>query len=156
MTNGALLDTSFFIRLNNETDALHSNATNYLRFLIQNNFQLYLSTISIAEYCVIGEFDELPLKYLNIIFLDTEHAKIAGKLAKIIFENKDKLRLKERNIIANDTKLFAQANYIKEIKYYITSDTESGKMYALLKDKIDIDFDFIDLSLPPSLTIKTV
>ena len=61
-----------------------------------------ISTISVAEYCVRGDVHELPLRNLQIIPFNLDHAKRAGEFAKIIFQNKGKLKLNERNIIPND------------------------------------------------------
>lgn len=60
--NCVLLDTSFFIRLLNEEDPLHHNALGYFRYFLEHDFVIKISTIAIAEYCVRGEVDELPLK----------------------------------------------------------------------------------------------
>ncbi|HOW31147.1 MAG TPA: hypothetical protein PLP88_06245, partial [Bacteroidales bacterium] len=64
------------------------------------------------------------------------------------FQNKGKLKLKERNIIPNDTKLFAQADCEKSIEFYISSDTESLKIYNLLRQETNPKFQFIDLNIP--------
>jgi len=77
---------------------------------------MLISTVSIAEYCVVGDVHELPLKNLQILPLNLGHAKRTGEFAKIVFQHKSKLNLKERNIIPNDTKLFAQADVEKSIE----------------------------------------
>lgn len=72
-----------------------------------------VSTIAIAEYCVRGKIDELPLRNLLIITFNINHAIKAGEFAKILFAEKDKLAdIKQRTIIPNDVKLFAQAHTI--------------------------------------------
>jgi hypothetical protein len=55
---------------------------------------------------------------------------------------------KERNIIPNDTKLFAQADSEKTVEFYLSSDKESLKIYNLLKLKTSINFNFLDLNKP--------
>ena len=105
-----------------------------------------ISTISIAEYCVGGDVHELPLRNLQIVPFNLDHAKKTGEFAKIVFLNKSKLKLKERNIIPNDTKLFAQADTEKSIEFYLSSDSESLKVYNLLKQETDPKFQFIDLN----------
>ena len=52
------------------------------------------------------------------------------------------------NIIPNDTKLFAQADTEKYIEFYLSSDTESIKIYNLLKDYTNPKFQFINLNTP--------
>nr|WP_314865220.1 hypothetical protein [uncultured Flavobacterium sp.] len=111
---------------------------------------MMISTISIAEYCVGGDIHELPLKNLQILPFNLEHSKRTGQLARIVFDNKGTLKLQERNIIPNDSKLFAQADCEKTVMYYLTSDKESIKIYNLLNDISPLKFVFLDLSIPYS------
>ncbi|HPI18797.1 MAG TPA: hypothetical protein PKY56_00365 [Candidatus Kapabacteria bacterium] len=146
INKAVLLDTSFFIRFLNDDDPLFKNADEYFRYFIQSKIIMTISTISIAEYCVGGDISELPLKNLQILPFNFEHSKRTGKLGRIVFQNKGSLKLRERNIIPNDTKLFAQADCVKNIEYYLSSDTESLKIYNLLKKEINPKFQFIDLN----------
>lgn len=107
-----------------------------------------ISTISIAEYCVGGDFSELPLRNIQIVPFNLNHSKRTGELARKVFQNKGKLKLTERNIIPNDTKLFSQADCEKTIEYYLSSDSESNKIYNLLKVENNPKFIFIDLNVP--------
>ena len=83
------------------------------------------------------------------VLLDTSfflrHAKRTGEFARIVFTNKDKLKLQQRNIIPNDTKLFAQADTEGIIGYYLSSDSESKKIYDLLTKEAPPKFQFMDL-----------
>ena len=56
--------------------------------------------------------------------------------------------MSERNIIPNDTKLFAQADCEKAVEFYLSSDTESYKIYNLLRSETTLKFQFIDLNTP--------
>lgn len=153
MTHKAvLLDTSFFLRFLNDSDPLFYNADKYFRYFLQNDILMMISTISIAEYCVKGDIHELPLKNLQIVPFNLDHAKQAGEFARIIFDNKQKLNLASRNIIPNDTKLFAQADTEAKIEFYLSSDTESQKIYNLLRQINKPKFQFLDLNLPYSET----
>jgi hypothetical protein len=109
---------------------------------------LFISTIAIAEYCVRGKLDELPLRNLKILPFNLDHADKTGELAEVVFKEKNRLSLSQRNIIPNDIKLFAQAAIEKSIMYYLSSDSESFKIYKLLREKGLINFEFIDLSIP--------
>lgn len=148
----ALLDTSFFLRFLNESDPLFENADGYFRYFLQQKIDMIISTISIAEYCVGGDVHELPLKNLQILPFNLDHGKRTGEFAKIVFQNKGKLNLKERNIIPNDTKLFSQADIEKTIEFYLSSDSESFKIFNLLKQVDKPKFQFIDLNTPHSQT----
>ncbi len=63
MSEAVLLDTSFFIRLLNREETLHQNAKGYYQYFLDRDYTLIISTISIAEYCVIGERSDLPVNY---------------------------------------------------------------------------------------------
>lgn len=143
-----LLDTSFFIRFLNENDPLFNNADEYFRYFLQKEITMMISTISIAEYCVGGDVHELPLRNLQIVPFNLDHSKRTGEIAKIVFQNKGKLKLNERNIIPNDSKLFAQADCESAIEFYLSSDTESLKIYKLLIQETNLNFQFIDLKNP--------
>jgi len=149
MTHKAvLLDTSFFLRFLNDNDPLFKNADGYFRYFLKKEIAMMVSTISIAEYCVGGDVHELPLRNLQIVPFNLDHSKRTGEFAKIVFQNKGKLKLNERNIIPNDTKLFAQADCEKSVEFYISSDAESLKIYNLLKQETNPKFQFIDLNIP--------
>ncbi len=153
MTHKAvLLDTSFFLRFLNDRDPLFKNADAYFRYFLDNEITMMISTISIAEYCVGGDVHELPLRNLQIVPFNLDHSKRTGEFAKIVFQNKGKLKLNERNIIPNDTKLFAQADIEKNVDFYLSSDTVSFKIYALLTREINPKFQFIDLNIPYNQT----
>lgn len=151
MTHKAvLLDTSFFIRFLNESDPLFKNADGYFRYFLQKEITMMISTISIAEYCVGGDVHELPLRNLQIVPFNLDHSKRTGEFAKIAFNAKrtGKIDVANRNIIPNDTKLFAQADCEKAIEFYLSSDSESLKIYNLLRQETAPKFQFIDLNTP--------
>jgi hypothetical protein len=140
-----LLDTSFFLRFLNTNDPLFKNADGYFRYFLEKEITMMISTISIAEYCVGGDVNELPLRNLQIIPFNLDHAIRTGEFAKIAFQNRKTLDLNNRNIIPNDTKLFAQADVEKSIEFYLSSDAESHKIYSLLSQNANPRFQFINL-----------
>lgn len=150
MKHSVLLDTSFFVRLLNDKDPLHANAKGYFRYFLENEIVLKVSTISIAEYCVKGKVDELPLRNIQIMPFNLDHAKRTGEFAEAIFEeNKiQKEKLSPRAIIPNDSKLFAQADLDKSITHFVTSDSRSKNTFAALKKRIRLAFEIIDISRP--------
>jgi len=150
MHKAVLLDTSFFLRFLNDSDPLFNNADGYFRYFLQNEVTMMISTISIAEYCVGGDVHELPLRNLQIVPFNLDHSKRTGEFAKIAFEAKKngELDITNRNIIPNDTKLFAQADCEKAIEFYLSSDTESLRIYNLLRQESTPKFQFIDLHTP--------
>jgi len=154
MKHSVLLDTSFFIRLLNDEDPLHKNAKDYYKYFLEKEIILKVSTITIAEYCVIGELDDLPLKNIQIIPFNLDQAQRTGEFAKIIFnENKvAKEKLSPRAIIPNDSKLFSQADLDNTITHFVTSDARSKKTLNTLKKGTHPKFEIIDISTPYNLT----
>ncbi len=150
MHSGVLLDTSFFIRLLNEEDILHENAKAYFRYFVENDIVMKFSTVSIAEFCVKDELESLPLRNIQILPFNLDHAKTAGLFTRAIYNQKaiNSTEIRPRAIIPNDSKLFAQAHLDKSVQYYITSDAESGKTITLLRNEIEVSFTFVDISKP--------
>ena len=148
MDRAVLIDTSFFLRFLNEKDPLFKNADNYFRYFIEQRYSLIISTITIAEYCIGGSIDQLPLKNLQILPFNINHAKRTGEFAKILFEirRKGEVNFKERTLIPNDSKLFAQADTEIGIDYFVTSDSESLKAYSILKQHDHPKFQIIDIN----------
>ena len=145
-----LLDTSFFLRFLNDSSSLFKNADRYFRYFLQHEIDMLISTISIAEYCIGGNIHELPLKNLQIVPFNLNHAQRTGEFAKIAFQARStgSLQVNERKIIPNDTKLFAQADSEKAVEFYLSSDTDSLKIYNLLKQVTQPQFQFLDLNIP--------
>lgn len=133
-----------------ESDPLFNNADGYFRYFLNNEIRMMISTVSIAEYCVGGSIDELPLRNLQVVPFNLDHSKRAGTFGSIIFHAKryGQVDFSNRNIIPNDTKLFAQADCEKSVGYYLSSDSQSSKMYHLLKRSTELHFQFIDLNTP--------
>lgn len=150
MKPSVLLDTSFFIRLLNDEDTLHENAKGYFKYFLDNDIIMKISTISIAEYCVFGRIEELPLKNVFLVPFNLNHAEKAGAFASIIFSEKNisKESLHPRAIIPNDSKLFAQADIDNSITYFVTRDRRSQNTFRLLKNKTNPKIEIIDISVP--------
>ena len=53
-----------------------------------------------------------------------------------------------RAIIPNDSKLFAQSDIDKTIKYFVTSDKRSKNTLALLRKEIKPNFEIINIDTP--------
>ena len=83
--NSVLLDTSFFIRFLNDEDPLFKNAMEYYKYFISKEIKMFISTISIAEYCTGGTIDELPLRNLAILPFNLNHSIKTGEIAKLVF-----------------------------------------------------------------------
>ncbi len=146
-------DTGFIIRLLDKTNELHNNAVGYFKYFLENDFIIRLSTIAVAEYCVKGSIDQLPLRNILLCPFNATHAVKTGECAKVLFEEKAKgvLKVDARIMIQNDVKLLAQTE-CESAEYFITSDTNSYRMYDILKKQNLLSFNFIDLNTPYSST----
>jgi predicted nucleic acid-binding protein len=142
-----LLDTNFLIRLLNERDPLHENAKGYFRYFLTQKTILKCSTISIAEYCVKGKYIELPLRNLQILPFNFNHAVRAGEIYAAILSNKGIPEGSQRAVVINDIKLFALADSENEIEGYITSDSESKRLYESATRQCKLSFSFFDIKI---------
>lgn len=119
----------------NDEDKLHNNAIEYYKYFLENEITLKVSTITIAEYCVLGKLTDLPLVNIQILPFNLKEAQRAGEFANILFtENKVSITsLHPRAIIPNDSKLFAQADIDKTITHFVTSDIRSKSTVKMLE-----------------------
>ena len=144
MAQSALLDSSFFLRLLDDDDPLCQNAEGYYRYFLEQDIHLILSSIVVGEFCVKGTIDELPLKDLQRLPYNLNHAIKAGSFANLLLNRRDQLT-RERPVILNDVKLFAQAEVEESIEFYVTSDSNSHAEYKALDDEFGLSFKFVDI-----------
>ena len=149
MPEGALLDTSFFLRFLNDKDPLFEKADNYYKYFLEKDFNLFISTISIAEYCVGGTVDQLPLRNLLVLPFNIDHAQKAGEFAGVLYEARrsSQLIVSERPVIINDAKLFAQADSETNINFFVTSDARYINIFETIKNKINPNFNIVDIKI---------
>jgi len=154
MKHSVLLDTSFLVRLLNDEDKLHENALSYYKYFLENDIVLKVSTISIAEYCVLGKLEDLPLKDIQILPFNLKHAEKTGEFARILFAHNRiaSEKLHPRAIIPNDSKLFAQADLDKSVTHFVTSDERSFKTLKNLKTGISLKFEIVNIRTPYNQT----
>jgi hypothetical protein len=151
---GVLCDTSFFIRLNNPQDPLHSYARGYLKFLQEGDHLIYVSTIALAEYAVRDSIGNLPMRYLRVLPFNIDHAVSAGEFARIVFTKRDQLPAdinQQRVIIPNDTKMFAQAHVTPTITHYLTADVKCEGIHKLLHTESSLAFQLLSVRAPHHL-----
>jgi hypothetical protein len=147
MLKGVLLDTSFFLRFLNESDPFFKNADNYFQHLLDKEVPRFLSTIVVAEYCVGGSVDQLPLRYVKMLPFNVEHAIKAGAF-RAVFRG-TRMEPGERQVITNDLKLFAQADATPEISHFLTADEQCRKMYDRISESgMKLSFDILSIRTP--------
>jgi len=145
-----ILDTSFMIRLLSETEKLHPNALGYFKYFLEHDIPMYFSTVSVAEYCVKGDFDDLPFQNIRILPFNIFHAKEAGRFAKALFNAKSKglIEIPNRLIIPNDSKIFAQGAIEKDIRYFVTTDIQSKSNIAIIRQDCAAEIEHLDITIP--------
>lgn len=145
------LDNSFCIRLLKSDDQYHQNAKDYFEYFLENGIEMYLSTIVVSEYAVGDDPDNLlSLNAFRLLEFDYADAKTAGGFFLELKGNEALRESEIRKVIINDIKLFAQIHN-RKIEAYITKDRKSlGKMIEPLGKSHNLNFDFIDLTIPLS------
>ncbi|MDO3693878.1 hypothetical protein QVZ41_03320 [Wenyingzhuangia sp. chi5] len=147
--NSVLVDNSFCIRLLKVDDELHQNAVDYFEYFLENDIELYLSTIVVSEYAVGDNPDNLlSLNVFRLLEFDYSDAKIAGNFLSTLKSLGKFGDYGTRKVVINDIKLFAQVHN-RKIDAYITNDIKSfNKMVEPLSKSHSLKFKFIDLSIP--------
>ncbi len=141
-----MLDTSFCIRLMDNSDPLHKNALDYYKHFLTEKITMHISTIVVAEYAVGDDANNLPLNNLQIESFDFLDARMAGNFHRIIKGNQENVAGYNRRIVANDVKILAQIQ-TKKIEGIISKDIKSVKEYIVpLSNSLQIKF--IDLNVP--------
>jgi predicted nucleic acid-binding protein len=147
---GVLLDTSFVIRLLRTNDVLHPNAKAWFRQLLERRVPMYLSTISIAEYCVKGSFDELPLRNVRVLPFNIDHARRAGPFTGSLLDQRKQAGSEDdRAVVISDVKLLAQAEVDVGISHFLTKDLRfPSRMQALRQGGHVLRTAVLDLNIP--------
>lgn len=143
-----LLDNSFCIRLLKSDDEYHQNAKEYFEYFLENEIEMYLSTIVVSEYAVGDDPDNLlSLNAFRLLEFDYADAKIAGSFFLELKGVENLRESEQRKVIINDIKLFSQIHN-RKIDAYITKDRKSlSKMIEPLRKSNNLNFEFIDLTI---------
>ncbi len=144
-----LVDSSFCIRLLKSDADNHQNTVDYFEYFLENNIEMYLSTIVVSEYAVGDDPDNLlSLNSFRLLEFDYGDAKIAGNFLAKLRDLGKFGKFGDRKVVINDIKIFAQIHN-RKINAYITKDRKSlNKMIAPLTDSNNLNFEFIDLAIP--------
>lgn len=150
MHKSVLIDTCLLIKLLNPNDPLHTETVKYYKYFLDSKIQICISTISIAEYCTKGNFEDIPLKQLRVIPFNWNHAIKAGQFTATVFKQKgiQTQSLKPRAIIPNDSKLFAQADVEENITCFVTSDEMGEKVFRIITAEHIVRFEYWDINIP--------
>ena len=144
MAQAVLLDSGFLIRLMNPEEPLHPAAMRWFRQFVEQGIVCKVSTIALAEYGVKDDLAHLPMQYLQILPFHYNHAERAAQFMRTILKVKKERGaiVQPRVVIPNGTKMFGQASCERDIRSFISADSEAKKVYDLIEQP---GFDFIDI-----------
>lgn len=144
-----LLDSSFWIRLLKSDADFHQNTVDYFEYFLENGIEMYLSTIVVSEYAVGDNPDNLlSLNSFRLLEFDYADAKFAGQFLATLRSLGKFGDFGDRKVVINDIKLFSQIHN-RNIDAFVTKDRKSlTKMIEPLSDSHNLNFEFIDLSIP--------
>lgn len=144
-----LLDSSFCIRLLKSDDEYHKNAVDYFRHFLENEIEMYLSTIVVSEYGVGDDPDNLlSLNAFRLLEFDYGDAKFSGQFLSTLRSLGKFQEFGERKVVINDIKLISQIHN-RNIDAFVTRDRKSlTKMIEPLSKSHNVKLEFIDFSIP--------
>ena len=136
------------IYLLHQNNPLHTQVKAYFQYFLEQKFEIWISTVSIAEYGVRGSIEDLPILKMKILNFEFSHAKRAAEIAKYLFSLKKNGEIDfSRLIIQNDTKLFAQAD-AENFDFFATADIRAMHVIQKLKASLNVKFEVIDINIP--------
>ncbi|GAA3986394.1 hypothetical protein GCM10022279_06830 [Comamonas faecalis] len=119
-----LLDTSYLITLADPARPQHDTATRYLREALAQGCPLYLSAIVASEFQVGQAVTDLPLRNLQVLPFNIDHAMTAGNLMRLLQRD----RGDDRVAVKDDIKLLAQM-VCESITHILTEDVNTLVKY---------------------------
>jgi predicted nucleic acid-binding protein len=115
-----LLDTSFLITLASPARPNHAAAKAYYREALQRGVPLYLSAIVASEFQVGQAVTDLPLRNLEVLPFNIDHAMTAGLLLRDLRRDP----ADDRAAVKDDIKLIAQA-VCESLTHVLTEDEQT-------------------------------
>jgi predicted nucleic acid-binding protein len=106
LPSSVLLDTSFWLAVLDPERPHHAHATGYLRYLLEQQVPLYLSTISAAELAELLPLVELPaFGYCRLLAFNLRDAEQAAELATQL---RERATTTGARTLSDDCKVLAQ------------------------------------------------
>jgi predicted nucleic acid-binding protein len=120
-----LLDTSYLISLADPSRQHHQAALAYLREAVRREVPLYLSVVVAAEFQVKQAVTDLPMRNLEVLPFNFDHAMMAGLLMRELKRDSDD----DRSAVKDDVKLIAQA-ICESLTHILTEDAQTLVKYV--------------------------
>ncbi|MFD2550542.1 hypothetical protein ACFSQP_01815 [Bizionia sediminis] len=120
-----------------------------MNIFLENGIEMYLSTIVVSEYAAGDNPDNLiSLNSFRLLEFDYADAKFAGQFLATLRSLGKFCDFGDRKVVINDIKLFSQIRN-RNIDAFVTKDRKSlTKMIEPLSDSHNLNFEFIDISIP--------
>jgi predicted nucleic acid-binding protein len=126
MKPSILLDTSFFISLVGSNRTNHNVASQYYKFLLEQNIPIYFSAIVAAEFGIKQPITDLQLKNFRILPFNITHSIEAARIWNLL-DGRDSGD--NRSVVRDDMKIIAQALHEK-IPFILTDDVKTFYKYC--------------------------
>jgi len=119
-----LVDTSYLISLANPARPHHDAALAFFREALRQGVPLYLSAIAASEFQVKQAVTDLPLRNVEVLPFNIDHAMQAGLLMRQLQRDADD----DRAVVKDDVKLIAQA-ICESMTHVLTEDAQTLVKY---------------------------
>lgn len=133
------LDNNFLIDVMDASQVRHNEAKRYLDYYLREGFPIFVSTVVLAEYGVVGNLRSIPLSKMRITPFNMMHAAQCSVFAKYIFsERKQKHIDVARQVIHNDVKILAQAA-AEKATILLSADGDMTKIFQKLSQNFPFE-----------------
>jgi len=140
-------DTSFLIRLLDQNGDDHQEAKDYFLYYTTEDFQLYLSTVVVAEYGIKENVQKVyALGTFRMMSFSREDAEMTAQFFNLLNPKRKELDL-SRRCVWNDGKILGQAHQ-RKMDYFVSSDRKAKSKVETIQKKIELSFEFVDATIP--------
>lgn len=127
MNKSVVLDTGFLISLSKPSDRLHASAVQHYKWFRQNDFEMIVPTVVIAEYAVKQSPSDLPLADLAVAPFNYDTAVKTAELHKAV-QLESAGHVGERAAVKTDYKIIAHASL--DAGFLLTKDSNTMAKYC--------------------------
>lgn len=125
-----VVDTSFLISLVSEDREAHETAKKYYKYFLDNNIQMILPTVVVAEFAIKQPPEDLPLQNFKVAPFNFETAKKCAKLNAIKYRAQQREEDKgQRDSVKDDFKIIAHAAIVPAM-WLVTEDEGTMAHYC--------------------------
>lgn len=142
LPSSVLLDTSFWLAAMDPERPHHTHATGYLRYLLEQQVPLYLSSVSAAELAELLPLTELPaFGYCRLLAFNLRDAEVAAELSLAL---RPKHAAAGRSL-SDDFKVLAQVS-VHGLAALAGDDAELARLVKAMP--APTGFRYLDMAVP--------